>query len=153
MDPADRHHPDRWHYATPTSPGSRATGLHWAAVWIERRALDEDDAHELFRPPPPELLDEAAESAARCRRRVERALGRDGRATVVDLPCPWCGGELTARTRSGDLMAAVVTCHSGPTCTAPARYDERARRHWKGADLVGLYAALAVPKRRTTTAQ
>lgn len=145
--PDDRSDPDRWHYRTPTWHGSRANGLHWCAVWLERRLLDEDHskAHwplSLF------LLDEVTTEVAAAHRVMTRTLGRDGRDTVLPTPCPWCRGELTARTTSGDPMAAVVTCGTGPTCTAPAPYDGEARRVWRGADLCGLYGALSAAQRR-----
>jgi hypothetical protein len=73
---------------------------------------------------------------------LARALGRDGRDTVLADPCPWCHGALTARTTSGDPAKATITCDTGPTCTAPAPYDDRARRTWHGRDLVQLYGAL-----------
>ncbi|MFI8850770.1 hypothetical protein ACIGW3_11380 [Streptomyces sp. NPDC053499] len=145
IDGADRNDPARWHYASATDPGSRAYGLHWAAVWIEGRALDEPSG-DLFRPMPARLLDEAATVARRCRERVERALGRDGRTTTLDRPCPWCGGELTGRTQAGGTP--MVTCATGQGCGAPVPLDFRCRRVWRGAELVGLYAALDAPDRR-----
>jgi hypothetical protein len=149
--------PARWHYptvrdigrASAASAGSRALGLHWCAVWIEDR-LTQTEATALHNRVPAWLAERAAAVAADARDVLQRALGRDGRDTVLPAPCPWCRGELTARTRSGDPMAAVVTCGTGPTCGAPVPYDERARRHWRGADLVGLYAALAASERRAT---
>lgn len=148
-DPADICDADRWHYVTPTSPGSRANGLHWAAVWIEDRLMATAPT-VLHRRVPHPLTEAVAETIAEAHRVMTRALGRDGRDTVLPAPCPWCRGELTARTTSGDPMAAVVTCGTGPTCTAPAPYDGEARRVWKGADLCGLYGALSAAKRRAT---
>ncbi|MGI5353463.1 hypothetical protein ACQEU8_36650 [Streptomyces sp. CA-250714] len=145
VDGADRNDPARWHYASATDPGSRAYGLHWAAVWIEGRALDEPSG-DLFAPMPLRLLDEAAAVARRCRERVERALGRDGRTTTLDRPCPWCGGELTGRTQAGGTP--MVTCATGEACGAPVLLDFRRRRVWRGAELVGLYAALDAADRR-----
>ncbi|MFE9340850.1 hypothetical protein [Streptomyces sp. NPDC007063] len=139
VDGADRTDPARWHYASPTDPGSRAYGLHWAAVWIEGRALDEPSG-DLFAPMPLRLLYEAAAVARRSRERVERALNRDGRTTTLDRPCPWCGGELTGRTRAGGTPE--VTCATGAGCGAPVLLDERGQRVWRGAELVGLYVAL-----------
>ncbi|MFB8415425.1 hypothetical protein ACFC63_07910 [Streptomyces albidoflavus] len=137
-DQADAADPARWHYQAPGSPGSRAFGLHWAAVWLEGRALDEP-AGNLFAPTPARLLDEVATVARRARRTVERALGRDGRTTTLAEPCPWCGGTLTGRTRPGG--EPVVACSTGPKCTAPA--DGGRSGEWRGADLVALWAALA----------
>ncbi|CAL9480982.1 hypothetical protein [Streptomyces sp. enrichment culture] len=145
-DAADRGDPRRWHLPTHSasvtgraaSPGSRREGLHWACVWVEGRIVG-DDVGDLFRAVPPRLLDHAAATVARARRTVERALGRDGRTTVLVEPCPWCGGRLTARTRSGG--EPVVTCGGGAGCGAPVLLD-RGRRTWRGADLVGLWVAL-----------
>lgn len=138
-DQADAADPARWHYQAPTSPGSRAFGLHWAAVWLEGRALEELSG-DLFRPMPVRLLDHVAATAARARRTVERALGRDGRTTTLYEPCPWCGGQLVGRTQPGG--EPVATCSTGPGCEAPVRLDGRRRRAWRGADLVGLWGAM-----------
>lgn len=135
-DPADINDADRWHYVTPTSPGSRANGLHWAAVWIEDR-LTAPVRTELHQRVPELLAEEAAETVAAAHRVMARALGRDGRDTVAADPCPWCHGTLTMRTTSGDPSDATVTCDTGPTCTAPTDYDGRARRAWTGRDQVG----------------
>lgn len=139
-DEADRLNPARWIYAAPTEPGSRAYGLHWAAVWIEGRALGEDQG-DLFTPVRPVLLDEIAANARRARRTVEQALGRDGQPTALDRPCPYCRGPLTAHTRSGDPAAATIVCATGSACTAPVPLD-RGRRMWRGAELVTLYVAM-----------
>lgn len=146
--PADQHdatNPARWHYAAPTGPGSRAYGLHWAAVWIEGRVCGEDLDGDLFATMPPRLFDHAAAVAARARRTVERALERDGRTTHLDTPCPWCGGQLVGRTRPGG--EPVVTCSTGEGCGAPATLD-RGRRTWRGAELVGLWAAMDAARNR-----
>jgi hypothetical protein len=148
-DPADINDADRWYYVTPTTPGSRAFGLHWAAVWIERR-LTATAATPLHGRLDSLIAESMADDIEAAHRVMQRALGRDGRVTVLPAPCPWCGGELTARTHSGDPMAAVVTCGTGPTCTAPAPYDGEARRVWRGADLCGLYGALSAAERRAT---
>ncbi|MFZ3569262.1 hypothetical protein ACNYS0_20130 [Streptomyces sp. BH034] len=145
VDARDRDNPARWHYAGQSEPGSRAYGLHWAAVWIEGRILGEDLDGDLFRPVPVRLLDHAAGTAARARRHLERALGRDGRTTTLDDPCPWCAGPLTGRTRAGGEPA--VTCATGRACGAPVLVDERGRRVWRGADLVGLFVALEARRR------
>lgn len=150
--------PDRWEFAglrhldlrSPHySPGSRANGLHWCARWISDRLgqTEPTDLHGVVRGA---LRIHAETVTDTCTRTLARALGRDGRDTVLPAPCPWCGGELTARTTSGDPMAAVVTCGTGPTCTAPAPYDGEARRTWHGADLCGLYGALSAAERRAT---
>ncbi len=145
VDTTDRDNPARWNYQAPTSPGSRAHGLHWAAAWIEQRVTGEA-CGDLFARLGPAEAERVATVAARARRALERALGRDGRTTVLDRPCPWCTGELTGRTRAGG--EPVVTCGTGPTCTAPVAYDERARRHWRGAELAGLYLALKAAAKR-----
>lgn len=149
VDRDNNHSPDRWHFAAPTSAGSRANGLHWAAVWLEDR-LAAKERTELHLTVRGMLLDDATSIVAEAARTMRRALGRDGRTTVLPAPCPWCRGELTARTTSGDPMAAVITCGTGPTCTAPAPYDGEARRVWRGPDLCGLYGALSAAKRRAT---
>ncbi|MFF9284849.1 hypothetical protein [Streptomyces griseosporeus] len=139
VDVDDRDDPARWHYAAPTSPGSRAYGLHWAAVWIEGRVIGEDTEGDLFRPLSPRLLDEAATTARRARAQVERALNRDGRSVTLTQPCPWCSGTLTGQTHPGREPA--VTCSTGEACGAPVVLDNR-RRTWRGADLVGLWVAM-----------
>lgn len=136
-DPADYSHPDRWNYVTPTSPGSRALGLHWACVWIEDR-LAATASTELHQRVPELVAEEAAEEfVAAARRVMQRALGRDGRVTAAADPCPWCHGTLTMRTTSGDPDDATVTCDTGPSCTAPTPYDDRARRTWHGREQIG----------------
>ncbi|MEV0553157.1 hypothetical protein AB0I27_06815 [Streptomyces sp. NPDC050597] len=150
-DRADRDDPGRWHPvsnrdigpANATSAGSRGYGLHWAAVWLEGRALDEPYS-DLFRPVPHSLLDHMASTAAHARRAVERALQRDGRTTTLPKPCPWCGGELTGCTRAGG--EPYVTCARGEACGAPVSLD-RGRRIWRGTELVGLWTAMPVPGR------
>ncbi|WP_405561899.1 hypothetical protein [Streptomyces sp. NBC_01180] len=143
-DVSDRADPARWHYQAPTSPGSRAYGLHWAAVWIEGRILGEDTGG-LFAHVPARLLDEAAAVTRSARRAVERALGRDGRTTTLGRACPWCGGQLAGRTRSGGEPS--VTCSTGYGCSAPVLLD-RGRRVWAGPDLVGLYVAMGAAEER-----
>ncbi|MDT0432787.1 hypothetical protein [Streptomyces salyersiae] len=153
-DPADRDDPARWnlptHNASVTAraahPGSRVHGLHWAAVWLEGRALDERHG-DLFAPTPPLVVEDLAAVARRARAAVERALGRDERPTPLDRPCPWCGGLLTAHTRSGDPSAAAVRCATGETCGAPVVLD-RGRRIWRGAELCNLFVALEFAQRR-----
>ncbi|MFI1191557.1 hypothetical protein [Streptomyces californicus] len=143
-DQADAADPARWHYQAQTSTGSRAFGLHWAAVWLEGRALDEMSG-DLFEPVPARVLDHLAATARTARRTVERALGRDGRTTALDVPCPFCGGQLAGHTRPGG--EPVVTCSTGEACGAPVLLDERHRRAWRGADLVGLWVALDARRR------
>ncbi|MFS0695111.1 hypothetical protein [Streptomyces nitrosporeus] len=148
IDPADRDDPARWTLPThrdagPTtaaSPGSRAHGLHWAAVWLEGRARSEVHG-DLFTPTPGRLIEQLADVARRARRTLERALGRDGRPTPLDRACPWCGGVLTAYTRSGDPAAAAVVCATGEPCGAPVTL-EQGQRIWRGAELCNLFAAL-----------
>ncbi|MBP0456236.1 hypothetical protein JFN87_01805 [Streptomyces bomunensis] len=152
-DEADAVNPARWHLPTHSAsvtgraarPGSRAYGLHWAAVWIEGRVCGEDLDGDLFTSLPPRLLDHAATTAARARRTVERALERDGRTVRLDDPCPWCGGQMVGRTRPGGEPA--VTCSTGAGCGAPALL-ERGRRTWQGAELVGLFGALDAARHR-----
>jgi hypothetical protein len=145
VDADDRDDPARWHYQAPTSPGSRQYGLHWAAVWIEGRILDEQHG-DMFRPLPPLLLDEAATTARAARRAVDDALQRAGQTTALDDPCPWCGGQLTARTRAGDPEAAVIVCSTGEPCGAPVVLDH-GRRTWQRETLVGLWVALDARRR------
>ncbi|MGW2497313.1 hypothetical protein ACWCV2_22790 [Streptomyces pseudogriseolus] len=151
-DPLDRDDPARWHLPTvrdigpgnATSAGSRAHGLHWAAVWLEGRALDERHG-DLFAPTPPAVLDALASVAAHARRTVERALQRDGRTVTLDHPCPWCCGQLTGRTMPGNEPS--VSCATGEGCGAPVALDG-GRRVWQGAELVGLYVAMQAAKDR-----
>ncbi|MGW7197238.1 hypothetical protein [Streptomyces chryseus] len=144
IDRADAADPARWHYQSLTAPGSRAYGLHWAAVWCEGRVMGEDTG-DLFAHVPARLLDQAATVARHARATVERALARDGRTTDLDRPCPWCAGPLVARTQSGGEPS--VACTRGEACTAPAALD-RGRRTWRGADLVALFTALGAADRR-----
>ncbi|WP_327368744.1 hypothetical protein [Streptomyces sp. NBC_01217] len=153
-DQADRDDSARWTLPThrdagpadASSPGSRAHGLHWAAMWLEGRALDE--AHgDLFTSTPARVVESLAEVARRARRILERALGRDGRPTALDRPCPYCRGPLTAHTRSGNPAAATVVCSTGSACTAPVLLD-RGRRVWQGAELVTLYVAMEAAQQR-----
>ncbi|NML50558.1 hypothetical protein HHL19_12895 [Streptomyces sp. R302] len=145
VDEDDRADPRRWTPATigpsgrTLAAGSRAHGLHWAAVWLEGRALGEDQGDGMFYPLGDDVLADLATVARRARRRVESALGRDGRTTVLPDPCPWCRGELLARTVPGGEPSA--TCQTGEQCPAPATLD-RGRRMWRGADLAALWAAL-----------
>ncbi|MFZ3471447.1 hypothetical protein ACODT4_20680 [Streptomyces sp. 2.9] len=126
--------------------GSRTHGLHWAAVWVEGRLLGEDVDEGLFAAIPARVLDEAAAVVSRARRTVERALGRDGRTTDLPEPCPWCGGALAARTRSGG--EPLVMCSTGEGCEAPAPLY-RDHRVWRGADLVPLWVALHTARQET----
>lgn len=159
VDHADRDDPARWHLASNrdaggpspvVSAGSRAYGLHWAAVWIEGRLLGENLDEGLFRPVPVSLLDDAAATARRARLDVERALGRDGRTVTLDVPCPWCGGELTGETQAGG--EPFVTCWRGEACGAPVVLDRR-RRVWRSADLVGLWVAMEAARKRAAEQQ
>jgi hypothetical protein len=147
-EPMDRAAPARWTYASSIDPGSRAYGLHWAAVWIEGRTLGEQ-SDDLFRPVRPLLLDEIAAVARHARQTIERALGRDGRPTALDRPCPYCRGRLTAYTRSGDPAAATIVCATGEPCPGPVLLNARGRREWAGADLVGLYVAMEAAQHKT----
>ncbi|RLU85873.1 hypothetical protein CTZ27_26255 [Streptomyces griseocarneus] len=148
-DPGD---PRRWDYRSPTSPGSRAHGLHWASVWIEGRVRDADTEPEplddgaLGAPPfdvlPPHLLHEARRTARACEGRMVRLLGINQRNTPIpDRPCPWCGGELTLHTDPNGPPS--ITCSAGSGCTAPVALDEQGRRTWEWANLPALLAAFA----------
>ncbi|MFH9295639.1 hypothetical protein [Streptomyces sp. NPDC017520] len=124
------------------STGSRRHGLHWAAVWLEGRALDDQADRALFAPTPAPLVDQIAEVARTARRRVEGALGRTSRTTTLDEPCPFCrAGRITVHNGGGDPRAAVATCSTGTSCPAPVE-TERGCRAWRGPALVGLLTAL-----------
>ncbi|MBI0300345.1 hypothetical protein JBE04_39300 [Streptomyces sp. PRKS01-29] len=152
-DPSD---PRLWHVPTyrdagPTtlaSTGSRLFGLHWAAVWLEGRALDDDPADRaLFAPTPATLVDQIAEVARTARRRVEGALGREARTITLDDPCPFCrAGRIVVHNGGGNPRDAVATCSTGPACPAPVDV-ERGRRAWRGADLVALWVAISASRR------
>ncbi|MFF4751811.1 hypothetical protein [Streptomyces sp. NPDC001270] len=156
-DAADRDDPRRWHLPTvrdigpgnAASAGSRAYGLHWAAVWLEGRALAEDTG-DLFAPLPTLALDDLAQVARRARGIIERALQRDSRTTTLDAPCPWCRGQLTGATRPGG--EPYVTCSTGEHCGASVALDH-GRRTWRGADLVGLWVAIEATRKRTEEQQ
>ncbi|MGI5252791.1 hypothetical protein [Actinacidiphila glaucinigra] len=139
--PADAADPARWHYAAPTSPGSRARGVPHAAQWLADRVTGKSDG-DLFGLLPDRLLTDAAGIARDCAREITRALIRDGRTTRLNRACPWCGARLTARTEPGRVAEGVVTCPTGQECGAPVLLDDRGRRAWAGADLVGLWAAI-----------
>ncbi|MFJ7411602.1 hypothetical protein ACIQWZ_12410 [Streptomyces sp. NPDC098077] len=133
------------------STGSRRYGLHWACVWLEGRALDDDQADRaLFDSTPAPLVVQVAEVARTARRRVEGALGRSSRTITLGESCPFCrAGRIAVHNGGGDPRAAVATCSTGPTCPAPVE-TERGRRAWRGPALVGLMAALDA--RRTAPA-
>ncbi|MET7811767.1 hypothetical protein ABZT26_13015 [Streptomyces sp. NPDC005395] len=143
--------PRLWHLPTyrdagPTtiaSTGSRLYGLHWAAVWLQGRALDDDpDDRALFARTPAPLVEQIAAVARAARRRVEGALGREARTITLDDACPFCkAGRIVVHNGGGDPRAAVATCSTGPSCPAPVT-TERGRRAWRGPALVGLLAAL-----------
>lgn len=139
------------HRAPVASAGSRAYGLHWAAVWLQSRALDDDQADRaLFAPTPAPLVDQIADVARTARRRIESALGRAVRTITLDDVCPFCRtGRITVHNGGGDPRAAVATCSTGPTCPAPVD-TERGRRAWRGAALVALWVAISA--RRTVAA-
>ncbi|MEU4998265.1 hypothetical protein [Streptomyces sp. NPDC021622] len=155
-DPSD---PRLWHLptyrdagpASIASTGSRVFGLHWAAVWLEGRALDDAADRALFAPTPATLVDQVAEAARTARRRVEAALGRTARTITLDDPCPFCrAGRITVHNGGGDPRAAVATCSTGPTCPAPVD-AEHGRRSWQGTDLVELWTALHAARREQPT--
>ncbi|MDT3395578.1 hypothetical protein RKE29_02750 [Streptomyces sp. B1866] len=143
--------PRRWTYRSETDPGSRAHGVHWAALYIEGRVLAEDTEPEprpdgtLAAPPfvplPAYLLYEARRTARTCAARLLRELGIGQRTTPIpDRPCPWCGGELTLHTPPDG--APAITCGTGPRCPAPVALDEHGLRVWTWAALPVLVAAL-----------
>ncbi|WP_399087993.1 hypothetical protein ACGH2B_12420 [Streptomyces sp. BBFR2] len=138
--------PRRWTYRSPTDPGSRAYGLHWAALYVEGRVLDEDTEQGIeapFTPLPEHLLHEAHRVAEQAAARLLRTLGLDQRTTPVpDRPCPWCRGELLLHT--GPDEAPSVTCSTGPRCTAPVPRTPAGRRVWEWHALPALVAALDV---------
>ncbi|GAA2137837.1 hypothetical protein GCM10009760_18680 [Kitasatospora kazusensis] len=150
-DAADAADPRRWRFRSPTDPGSRRHGLHFAALWVEGRLLDEDTAPErhldgspapaLFARLPEHLRHETIRVARQCERLVLRALELDERETPVEgRPCPWCDGELILHTAGG--KPPRVTCQTGPRCPAPVAIDERSRRVWEVAGLPALVSAL-----------
>ncbi|MFJ6707011.1 MULTISPECIES: hypothetical protein [unclassified Streptomyces] len=143
--------PRRWNYRSPTSPGSRAHGLHWAAVWVEGRLLAEDTAPEQlldgtlvsapFGELPGHLVHEAARAVRGCARRLLRVLELDARETPLGRPCPWCAGDLVLHTEAGH--EPYVTCSTGPACGAPVPLDDEERhRVWGWHDLLDLVTAL-----------
>ncbi|WP_326728827.1 hypothetical protein [Streptomyces phaeochromogenes] len=150
VDEYDRSNLACWHLPTSrdigpavvASAGSRAYGLHWAAVWLEGRALGEP-AGDLFGPIPAPFAEHVASVAGRARRTVEQALNRDSRSTTLDYPCPWCGGPLTGVTQAGAIPA--VFCARGEQCPAPAVLD-RQRRVWQGAELVDLWLGVVAAR-------
>ncbi|MFH8793834.1 hypothetical protein [Streptomyces sp. NPDC017941] len=133
--------------------GSRAYGLHWAAVWLGGRALDDPADRGLFATTSATLVDQIADVARTARRRVEAALGRTPRVLTLDDVCPFCHtGRITVHNGGGDPRQAVATCSTGPTCLAPVD-AERGRRAWRGPDLVGLWVALqAAPEEQQAAA-
>lgn len=140
---SDENNPRRW---TPIHsmpgrflPGSRRHGLHWACVWLEGRALGEDPTE--FLPLPTAAAEEVARLTREGRRRVERALARAGRRTDLVDPCPWCHGQLLARTVPGGEPS--VTCQTGAPCPAPVDVPPGCSgRTWRGADLAALWTTL-----------
>ena len=136
----------RWTFATHRGPGSRAHGLHWAAVWAEGRLLDEDIEPERrgeqlvaapFAATPEHLLREGADTAERAAGRVLRVLGLDHRSTPIGRRCPWCHvGELTLHTTPDG--PPTLTCPTGPSCPAPVALDDQGRRRWEWPALLNL---------------
>lgn len=158
VDPDDATHPDRWQLPTHRSAtlvqgagisgaGSRAYGLHWAAVWLENRITQQDDT-DLHVTVPAAVLADLAEVTSRARDRIDRALQRDGREHDLPDPCPYCGGTLTARIPPRQPDRWTITCQTGPTCEGPGRYDDRARRQWVGRELTTIGAAILAARGR-----
>jgi len=157
-DEADAGDPRRWAFRSPTDPGSRRHGLHFAALWVEGRLLDEDTTPEqhpdytrqpaLFGLLPGHLRHEAMRVAGQCSRLVLRALQLDARSTPIEgRPCPWCAGLLVLHTAPDD--APRITCRGGIDCPAPVPVDERGRRVWGAVDIPSLAAALNGAGERT----
>ncbi|MFJ1708556.1 hypothetical protein [Kitasatospora sp. NPDC088346] len=151
VDKVDAGDPRRWTYRSPTDPGSRRHGLHWAALFVEGRLLDEDTAPEprgdrtrepaLFGLLPEHLQREAVRVAGQAERLVLRALRIDPREQVIEgRPCPWCAGELTLHTHPHGTPR--VTCSTGPACSAPVPLGDHRQRVWGVADLLNLVEAL-----------
>lgn len=150
---ADLDDPRRWTIRSATDPGSRAHGLHWAALYVEGRLIDEDTTPEEqpdgtaaeapFAPMPEGLLREAAHIAHQCAGRLLRVLRLDQRATPIPgRPCPWCGGELTLHT--GPEEGPSVTCGWGAQCPAPVPLAPAGCRVWEWHALPALVVALDV---------
>jgi hypothetical protein len=136
----------RWTFPDPGAPdartatGSRAHGLHWAAVYVEGRVLDEDTEPELlgdalvaapFAPLPEWALHEAARVARTCEQRVARIVAADAitGSRTLPTPCPSCGGALVIRAAPAD--PPTVTCRTGEACGADTGRDARGRRVWE----------------------
>ncbi|UUN29443.1 hypothetical protein [Streptomyces sp. FIT100] len=138
--------PRRWTFVDPGAPdartaiGSRAHGLHWAALFIEGRVLDEDTEPELldgrlmaapYSPLPEWALDEAARVARACEQRVARIVAADAitGSRTLPTPCPACGGALVVRAALTE--PPTVTCRTGEACGADTSRDARGRRVWE----------------------
>ncbi|MFI9203318.1 hypothetical protein [Streptomyces sp. NPDC053048] len=139
--------PRRWTFPNPGAPdartaaGSRAHGLHWAALYVEGRVLDEDTDPELladgtlgpapFSPLPEALLHKAAHVARACEQRVARILAADAitSSRALPTPCPSCGGALVVRAAPAE--PPTVTCQTGEACGADTGRDHRGRRVWE----------------------
>ncbi|MEU3712922.1 hypothetical protein [Streptomyces catenulae] len=115
--------PRRWTFRSPTDPGSRAYGLHWAALYVEGRVVDEDAeprAEAPSAPLPEQLLHEAHRVTDQAASRLLHTLNLDQRTTPVpDPPCPRCGGALSLHAGPGQKPS--VTCGTGHRCPAPCR--------------------------------
>ncbi|MER5359993.1 hypothetical protein [Streptomyces sp. NPDC002785] len=136
----------RWTFPDPGAPdartatGSRAHGLHWAAVYVEGRVLDEDTEPELllgdallaapFAPLPEWALHEAARVVRACEQRVARIVAADAitETRTLPTPCPSCGGALAVRAAPAD--PPTVICRTGEACGADTERDYRGRRMW-----------------------
>ncbi|MGI5451550.1 hypothetical protein ACQEVM_38460 [Streptomyces sp. CA-243310] len=138
-DEDDATDPARWHVtsyrdagpADVIAHGSRAYGLHWAALWIAGRLLAEDVAEgDLFSTVPVRVLDQAAAVARHARQTVERALGRDGRTTTLAETLPvmhWRAHG--AHTRRGRAVRDLLDRRGVPrTCTPRTGPPHVARR-------------------------
>ncbi|MGW1770655.1 hypothetical protein [Streptomyces sp. NPDC002104] len=152
--------PRRWTYQDPgaadarTAAGSRAHGLHWAALFVEGRVLDEDTEPELlddtlvsapFAALPEWALHEAARVARACEQRIARIVAPDAitSARTLPTPCPACGGALTVRAAPAD--PPTVTCRTGEACGADTGRDFRGRRVWEWPACLPLLLGPGIP--------
>ncbi|MFJ2892509.1 hypothetical protein ACIO53_41425 [Streptomyces sp. NPDC087305] len=157
----------RWTFPDPGAPdagtatGSRAHGLHWAAVYVEGRVLDEDTEPELlgdtmvaapFSPLPEWALHEAARVARACEQRVARIVAADSipDSRTLPTPCPSCGGALVVRAAPAE--PPTVTCRTGAACGADTDRDSRGRRVWEWPACLPLLLAPGTPDQNTPRA-
>lgn len=116
----------RWRYNA-----SWRHGAPWACTWLSG-ALDWL---------PPASIRIVAEAADQAASRVRHALGMGRTHTRIPRPCPFCRLH-SLRLHQGGDEPPEVTCETGYACPAPVLLDERGRRLWLAADLVGLLTAM-----------